>query len=49
MIAIRQCLDNKILKKNIEIWKRVRNLMNIEFDSESVYGNKYIKSKNKDM
>ena len=39
--------DNKLLKKYNIIWERVSNLMNIEFDSEPVYGenDKYIKSK----
>ena len=30
--------DNNLLEKYTEIWKRVSNLMNIEFDSEPVYG-----------
>ena len=40
-------IDNKLLKKYTKIWERVRNLMNIESDSESVYGHndKYIKIK----
>ena len=39
--------DNKLLKKYTRIWKKVRNLLNIEFDSEPVYGDndKYIKTK----
>ena len=39
--------DNKLLKKYNEIWERVSNLMNIEFDGEPVYGDndKYIKTK----
>ena len=39
--------DNKLLKKYIKIWERVNSLMNIEFDSEPVYGDndKYIKTK----
>ena len=40
-----ETIDNKIFKKYIKILKRVRNLMNIEFDSEPVYSNKYIKAK----
>ena len=38
--------DNKIKKLNI-IWETVGNLLNIEFDSEPVYGDvdKYIKTK----
>ena len=39
--------DNKLLKKHTKIWERVRILMNIKFDSETVYGDndKYIKAK----
>ena len=39
--------DNKLLKKYAKIWKKVRNLLNIKFDSEPVYGDndKYIKTK----
>ena len=39
--------DNKLLKKYNKILERVSNLMNIEFDSEPVYGDndKYIKTK----
>ena len=38
--------DKKLLKKYTKIWERVRNLMNIKFDSEPVYGDndKYIKT-----
>ena len=38
--------DNKLLKKYNKIWEKISNLMNIEFDSESVYGDndKYIKA-----
>ena len=41
--------DNKLLKKYTQIWKKVRNLLNIKFDSEPVYGDndKYKKAKNK--
>ena len=31
-------IDNKLLKKYTQIWKKVRNLLNIKFDSEPVYG-----------
>ena len=36
-----------MLKVYPQIWKRDRNLLNIKFDSEPVYGNndKYIKTK----
>ena len=39
--------DNKLLKKKNKIWKKISNLMKIEFDSEPVYGDndKYIKTK----
>ena len=39
--------DNKLLKMYTQIWKRFRNLLNINFDSEAVYGDneKYIKAK----
>ena len=30
--------DNKLLKKYNKIWERVGNLLNIEFDSDPVYG-----------
>ena len=39
--------DNKLLKKYNKIWEKISNLMNIEFDSEPVYGDedKYKKTK----
>ena len=39
--------DNKLLKKYNKIWEKISNLINIEFDSETVYGDndKYIKTK----
>ena len=41
--------DNKLLKKYTQIWKKVKNLLNIKFDSQLVYGDndKYIKTKTK--
>ena len=38
---------NKLLKKCNKIWEKITTLMNIEFDSEPVYGDgdKYIKTK----
>ena len=51
LIVIKQCLfkviDNNLLKKYTKIWERVSSLMNIEFDSELVYGYKdqYINAK----
>ena len=58
MIGYLKCFDsnntmsfkvtkNKLLKKYTKIWEKIRNLMNIEFDNEPVYGdnNKYIKTK----
>ena len=46
----RQCLqlnDNKLLKMYNQVWKKVKNLLNVKFDSEPVYGDndKYIKTK----
>ena len=40
-------IDKKLLTKYNKIWERVTSLMNIEFDSEPVYGDndKYIKTK----
>ena len=32
--------DKKLLKKYTKIWEKVSSLMNIEFDSEPVYGDK---------
>ena len=39
--------DNKLLKRYNKKWEKVGNLLNIEFDSELVYGDvdKYIKTK----
>ena len=37
--------DNKLLKKYTKIWGKGSSLNNIEFDSEPVYGDKYIKTK----
>ena len=39
--------DNKLLRKYNKIWEKISNLMNIEFDSEPVYGDndKYIMTK----
>ena len=39
--------DNKLLKKYIKIWEKISNIMNIEFDSDPIYGgnDKYIKAK----
>ena len=51
LIVIRQCLlkvsKNKLLKEHIKIWEKVGSLLNIEFDSEAVYGDndKYITTK----
>ena len=42
-----KAIDNTLLNKNIKIWERVSNLMNIKFGREPAYGNnnKYIKTK----
>ena len=39
--------DKKLSKRYTKIWRRVSGLMNIDFDSEPVFGNnyKYIKTK----
>ena len=39
--------DNRLLKKYNKIWEKIGNQLNIEFDSEPVYGDvdKYIKTK----
>ena len=39
--------DNMLLKKYKKTWGKISNLMNVEFDSEPVYGDndKYIKTK----
>ena len=37
--------DNRLLKKYTKICEKVSSLMNIEFDIEPVYGDKYIKTK----
>ena len=39
--------DNKLLKKYAKMWEKISNLMNIEIDSEPLYGanDKYIKTK----
>ena len=41
--------DNTLLRKYNDIWEKISNLMNIEFDSEPLYGDndKYIKTKMK--
>ena len=31
-----KAIDNKLFKKHTNIWEKVSNLMNIEFDSEPV-------------
>ena len=37
-------IDNKILKKYTKIWKKISGLVGKKFDSEPVYGDKYIKT-----
>ena len=39
--------DNELFKNSKKIWKKISNLMNIEFDSEPIYGDvdKYLKTK----
>ena len=40
-------IDKKLLKKYTKIWEKLSSLMDIEFDSETVYGDndKYIRTK----
>ena len=47
LVFLSRLLIIKLLKKHTEIWERVSSLMNIEFDSEPVDGDKhkYIKKK----
>ena len=42
-----KAIDNKLLKKYIQIRKKVKNLLNIKFDSEPIYGDsdEYINTK----
>ena len=42
-----KAIDNKLLKKYTKIWKRVRHLLNIEFDGEPIYGDNDKKIKTK--
>ena len=48
--VIRQCLLRSVItncqKKYTQIWKNVRNLFNIKFDSEPTGNDKHIKTKN---
>ena len=37
--------DDELLQKYFEIWKKVRNSLNKEFDSEPNYSEKYLKAK----
>ena len=37
--------DKELLKKYIEIWEKINGLIGKKFDSEPVYGDKYIKTK----
>ena len=43
--------EKQLLKKYNQIWKRVKKLLNIKFDSKPVYGDngKYIKTKIKNI
>ena len=51
LIVIKQCLLRLVitncLKTYTKVWGKISSLMNIKFDSESVYGHndKYIKTK----
>ena len=37
--------NNKFLEKYTKIWEKISNLINIKFDSDPVYNNKYINTK----
>ena len=37
--------DEKLLEKYNDIWEKVRNIINKEFDSKPVYNEKYLKTK----
>ena len=39
--------DNKLSKNYNKIWEKISNLLNVEFDSEPIYGDgdKYINTK----
>ena len=37
--------DEKLLEKYNDIWEKVRNVINKEFDSKPVYNEKYLKTK----
>ena len=41
-------IDNKLLVKYTKIWEWLSSLMTIEFDSESIYGDKKKKKMHKD-
>ena len=32
--------DNKLMKKHTKIWEKLRNILNIKFDSEPIFGDK---------
>ena len=37
--------DKQFLKNHNAIWEKIEKLLNIDFESKPVYGNKYIKTK----
>ena len=37
--------EDELLEKYNEIWKKVKNIIKKEFDSEPVYNEKYLKAK----
>ena len=37
--------DKELLKEYIKIWGKIKDLIGTKFDSELVYGDKYIKTK----
>ena len=37
--------DKELLKEYTKVWEKIKDLMGKKFDSERVYGDKYIKTK----
>ena len=37
--------NNKLLKEYTKVWEKIRDLIGKKFDSEPVYGDKYINTK----
>ena len=39
--------DKELLKEYTKVWEKIRDLVGKNFDSGPIYGDKYIKNKNK--